>query len=115
MALLVVVVATTASDMAAGLRFARSRTVYVRGLENEIVTSGALLRARCAPRRGQPIWASGFAAGYLTTGVFARLYHERLVPRARLALMTPAEILNDDSWLDLTGRSGAQSTGRLTS
>ena len=89
--LVLVVVAATASNVVSGVRFARSRTVYVRGLENEIVTTGALLQSHAQLARAidaYPIWASGFAAGYLTPGLLADLYRERLLPRARPGLMT---------------------------
>ena len=114
--LVVLVVAATASNVVSGVRFARSRTVYVRGLENEIVTSGALLQAPAQLARAidtYPIWASGFAAGYLTPAMLADLYRERLLPRARPALMTAGELLNDESWLDLTGRRRPMFEGRF--
>jgi hypothetical protein len=114
--LVVVVVAATASNLASGVRFARSRTIYVRGLENEIVTTGALLQSPAQLARAvdaYPIWASGFAAGYLTPGLLADLYRERLLPRARPGLMTTAELLNDESWLDLTGKGGPLFKGRF--
>ncbi len=106
-ALVSLVVAATVGNAFAGARFARSRTVYVRGLENEIVTTGALLQSPVQLARAidpYPIWASGFAAGYLTPGLLAHLYGQGLLPRARPGLMTSAELLNDESWLDLTGK-----------
>jgi hypothetical protein len=115
-ALVLLVVAATASNVVSGVRFARSRTVYVRGLENEIVTSGALLQARVQFARAidtYPIWASGFASGYLTPGMLADLYREGLLPRARPGLMTGEEMLNDESWLDLTGKRRPMFDGRF--
>jgi hypothetical protein len=114
--LVLLVVAATASNVASGARFARSRTVYVRGLENEIVTSGALLQAPAQLARAidtYPIWASGFAAGYLTPGMLADLYRRRLLPRARPGLMTTGELLNDESWLDLAGKRWPLFKGRF--
>jgi hypothetical protein len=114
--LVLAVVAATASNMAAGVRFARSRTAYVRGLENEIVTAGALLQSpsqfALAIDR-YPVWASGFAAGYLTPAVLATLYRQGLLPRARPALMTTGELLNDESWLDLDGKGGRLFAGHF--
>ncbi len=114
--LVLVVLAATASNVVSGVRFARSRTVYVRGLENEIVTTGALLQAHAQLARAidaYPIWASGFAAGYLTPSMLADLYRQRLLPRARPGLMTTAELLNDESWLDLTGKHWPLFAGRF--
>jgi hypothetical protein len=114
--LVLLVVAATASNAVAGVRFARSRTVYVRGLENEIVTTGALLQSPVQLARAidkYPIWASGFAAGYLTPPLLAQLYHARLLPLARPGLMTGPELLNDESWLDLTGKSRPLFEGRF--
>ena len=110
------VVAATVSNAVAGVSFARSRTVYVRGLENEIVTTGALLQSPVQLARAidpYPIWASGFAAGYLTPGLLAHLYREGLLPRARPGLMTASELLNDESWLDLTGKRSLPFNGRF--
>ncbi len=110
------VMAATASNAVAGVSFARSRTVYVRGLENEIVTTGALLQSPLQLARAidaYPIWASGFAAGYLTPPLLARMYRERLLPRARSGLMTTSELLNDESWLDLTGKRRPLFGGRF--
>jgi hypothetical protein len=114
--LVLLVLGATASNVVSGVRFARSRTVYVRGLENEIVTTGALLQGHAQLARAidaYPIWASGFAAGYLTPRLLADLYRERLLPRARTGLMTTAELLNDESWLDLTGKHGPMFDGRF--
>jgi hypothetical protein len=114
--LVLLVLGATASNVVSGVRFARSRTVYVRGLENEIVTTGALLQEHAQFARAidaYPIWASGFAAGYLTPGMLADLYRERLLPRARPGLMTTAELLNDESWLDLTGKHWPMFAGRF--
>ena len=114
--LVLLVVAATAGNVVSGARFARSRTIYVRGLENEIVTTGALLQSHTQLARAintYPIWASGFAAGYLTPGLLADLYRERLLPRARPGLMTTGELLNDESWLDLTGKGGPLFKGRF--
>jgi hypothetical protein len=114
--LVLLVLAATAGNVVSGASFARSRTVYVRGLENEIVTTGALLQEHAQLARAidaYPIWASGFAAGYLTPGMLADLYRERLLPRARPGLMTTAELLNDESWLDLTGKHQPMFAGRF--
>jgi hypothetical protein len=114
--LVLLVMAATASNMVSGVRFARSRTVYVRGLENEIVTTAALLQAPAQLARAidtYPIWASGFAAGYLTPPLLANLYREHLLPRARRGLMTTAELLNDESWLDLAGKDWPMFEGRF--
>jgi hypothetical protein len=114
--LVLLVAAATAGNVVSGVRFARSRTVYVRGLENEIVTTGALLQAHTQLARAintYPIWASGFAAGYLTPGLLADLYRERLLPRTRAGLMTTGELMNDESWLDLTGKGGPLFKGRF--
>jgi hypothetical protein len=114
--LVLLVVGATVGNIVSGVRFARSRTLYVRGLENEIVTSGALLQAPLQRARAidpYPVWASGFAAGYLTPGLLASLYRERLLPRARPGLMTAGEVLNDESWLDLTGKHWPLFGGRF--
>jgi hypothetical protein len=114
--LVLLVAAATAGNVVSGVRFARSRTVYVRGLENEIVTTGALLQAHTQLARAidtYPIWASGFAAGYLTPGLLGDLYRERLLPRTRPGLMTTGELMNDESWLDLTGKGGPLFKGRF--
>jgi len=95
------------SNMVAGARFVRSRTVYVRGLENQIITSSALLQSPAQMAKAvdtYPIWASGFASGYLTPEMLASLYRGRLLPRPSRALMMPTEILNDETWLDITDK-----------
>ena len=97
----------TFSNTVAGVRFARSRTVYVRGLENQIITSVALLQSSAEMANAvdnYPIWASGDAAGYLTPEMLASLYRHRLLPRPSRALMTPGEILSDETWLDVTDK-----------
>jgi hypothetical protein len=48
-----------------------------------------------------PIWASGFASGFLTPGEIAKLYRERILPTASPALMTETEVREDESWLDV--------------
>jgi hypothetical protein len=102
-----VVLLATLSNTVAGIRFARSRTVYVRGLENQIITSAALLQSSAQMAKAvdnYPIWASGAAAGYLTPEMLASLYRDRLLPRPSRALMTPGEILSDETWLDITDK-----------
>jgi len=102
-----VVLLAALSNTAAGIRFARARTVYVRGLENQIVTSAALLQSSAQMANAvdnYPIWASGDAAGYLTPEMLASLYRHRLLPRPSRALMTPGEILSDETWLDITDK-----------
>ena len=102
-----VVLLATLSNTVAGIRFARSRTVYVRGLENQIITSAALLQSSAQMANAvdnYPIWASGDAAGYLTPEMLASLYGHRLLPRPSRALMTPGEILSDETWLDITDK-----------
>ena len=114
--LVLLVAVATASNVVSGASFARSRTVYVRGLENDILTTGALLQSPGQLARAvdaYPIWESGFAAGYLTPGLLARLYRERLLPRARPGLMSTGELLNDESWLDLTDKGGPLFKGRF--
>jgi hypothetical protein len=101
------VLLATLSNTLAGIKFARSRTVYVRGLENQIITSAALLKSSAQMAKAvdnYPIWASGFASGYLSPGTLASLYRSRLLPRPSRALMTPTEILNDETWLDITDK-----------
>jgi hypothetical protein len=107
LAIVGVVLLATLSNTVVGIKFARSRTVYVRGLENQIVTSAALLQSSAQMAKAvdnYPIWASGFASGYLTPEVLASLYRDRLLPRPSRAQMTPAEILSDESWLDITDK-----------
>jgi hypothetical protein len=102
-----VVLLATLSNTVAGVKFARSRTVYVRGLENQIVTSAALLQSSAQMAKAvdnYPIWASGFASGYLTPEMLASLYRERLLPRPSPALLSPTEILNDETWLDISDK-----------
>jgi hypothetical protein len=114
--MVLLVAAATAGNVIAGVRFARSRTDYVRGLEDQIITSAALLQnADQVPRalNRYPVWASGSASGYLTPYVLARLYRDRLLPRPGAALMTPTELLNDLSWLDLAGSSHPSGRGRF--
>jgi hypothetical protein len=113
-ATLMLATAATAGNVVAGVRFARERTDYVRGLEDQIITSAVLLQnaeqmARAINR--YPIWASGFASGYLTPRVLAGLSHRRLLPEPGASLMTSTELLNDQSWLDLTGSSRPWSHG----
>jgi hypothetical protein len=103
-AVLVIVVLATAANFGYGLQFVRSRTVYVRGLREQIITSGALLQSREQMDRAinaDPIWASGFASGYLTPGEIAKLYREQFLPTAGPALMTETEVREDESWLDV--------------
>jgi hypothetical protein len=102
-----VVLVATFSNTVAGVRFARTRTVFVRGLENQIITSAALLQTPAQMAKAvdsSPIWASGDAAGYLTPEMLASLYRHRLLPRPSRALMTPGEILSDETWLDVTDK-----------
>jgi hypothetical protein len=106
-AILAVLVLATISNTEAGIRFVRSRTVYVRGLENQIITSAALLQSPsqlASAINPYPIWASGFASGYLMPQMLASLYRERLLPKPSPALMTQGEILNDETWLDVTNK-----------
>ena len=91
-----------------------ARTDYVRGLEDQIITSAAYLRgseqlARAVDR--YPIWASGFASGYLTPSVLADLARHSLLPEPGALLMRPTEVLNDQTWLDVTGLSRPLSHG----
>ena len=54
-----VVLLATLSNTVAGVRFTRSRTVYVRGLENQIITSAALLQSSAQMANAvdnYPIW-----------------------------------------------------------
>lgn len=114
--MVLLVAAATVGNVVAGVRFARSRTDYVRGLEDQIITSAALLQNAAQLTRAlnrYPIWASGSASGYLTPDLLARLYRDRLLPRPGAALMTPTEVLNDLSWLDLTGSSHPSMGGRF--
>jgi len=102
-----VVLLATLSNTVAGVKFARTRTVYVRGLEDQIITSAALLQSSAQMAKAvdnYPIWASGFASGYLTPEMLASLYRERLLPKPSRALLTPTEILNDETWLDITDK-----------
>ena len=58
------------------MRFARSRTVYVRRLEHQILTTAELLGEPGQLARAidqYPIWASGFASGYLTPAMLLKL------------------------------------------
>ena len=108
------VAAATVGNAVAGVRFARGRTDYVRGLEDQIITSAALLRgseqlARAVDR--YPIWASGSASGYLTPSVLAGLARHSLLPEPGASLMRPTEVLNDQTWLDVTGLSRPLSHG----
>jgi hypothetical protein len=102
-----VVLLATLSNTFAGIKFVRARTAYVRGIENQIITSAALLQSSAQMAKAvdnYPIWASGFASGYLTPRMLARLYRDRLLPRPSPALMAPTEILNDETWLDITDK-----------
>ena len=113
-ATLMLIAAATVGNTMAGVRFARGRTDYVRGLEDQIITSAALLRgsqqlARAVDR--YPIWAGGFASGYLTPRVLASLARHSLLPEAGALLMRPTEVLNDQTWLDVTGLSRPLSHG----
>jgi hypothetical protein len=102
-----VVLLATLSNTLAGVKFARARTVYVRGLENQIITSSALLQSSAQMAKAvdnYPIWASGFASGYLTPKMLASLDRERLLPKPTRALLSSAEILNDETWLDITDK-----------
>ncbi|HYA44668.1 MAG TPA: hypothetical protein VED59_03615, partial [Acidimicrobiales bacterium] len=101
---IVLVVLATWSNVAAGVAFARNRTVYVHGLENQIVTTATLLQQPgelALAINGYPIWASGFASGYLTPRVLAQLERQRVLPRARTSLMASSELLSDETWLDV--------------
>ncbi len=111
---LMLIAAATVGNAMAGVRFARGRTDYVRGLEDQIITSAAYLRgseqlARAVDR--YPIWASGFASGYLTPSVLADLARHSLLPEPGALLMRPTEVLNDQTWLDVTGLSRPLSHG----
>jgi hypothetical protein len=99
-----VVALAMASNVAAGVRFARSRTVYVRRLEHQILTTAQLLREPGQLGRavdGYPIWASGFASGYLTPALLVRLAREGVLPRPQAYLMTRAQLVSDETWLDV--------------
>ncbi|HXW80151.1 MAG TPA: hypothetical protein VEJ84_11675, partial [Acidimicrobiales bacterium] len=115
-AILALLAAATLGNVVLGVQFARNRTMYVRGLENQIITSAALLQDDVQMVRAvnpYPIWASGRASGYLTPEVLAELYRGRLLPKPRRSLMSPTEILNDLTWLDVTARSGAMFRGHF--
>ena len=102
--ILTLLAAATLGNVVLGVRFARNRTMYVRGLEDQIVTSAALLQDETQMKRADntyPIWASGRASGYLTPQVLASLYRGRLLPKPHPSLMTATEILNDQTWLDV--------------
>jgi hypothetical protein len=115
-AVLVVVMAATAANISSGHQFARTRTVFVRGLKDQIVTTAVLLQNREQVARTinhYPIWASGFASGYLTPGVLANLYHRKLLPWPGSALMTSTEVREDESWLDLSALHHPMFKGRF--
>jgi hypothetical protein len=102
---LIVVLAATAANISSGHEFARTRTVFVRGLRDQIVTTAALLQNREQMARTinhYPVWASGFASGYLTPEILASLYRDKLLPSPGPALMTSTEVGEDESWLDLS-------------
>jgi hypothetical protein len=108
--------AATLGNVVLGVRFARSRTMYVRGLEDQIITSAALLQDDEQMTRAvnpYPIWASGRASGYLTPEVLANLYRARLLPRPHRTFMSPTEILNDQTWMDVSGTSRPMSRGHF--
>jgi len=114
--LVILVAAATAANVVAGVGFVRARTTYVRGLENQIITTAALLQNKAEMARAvntYPIWASGLASGYLTPHVLAQLFRTGLLPRPDRSLMSPGEILNDQSWLDVTALPHPLSHGRF--
>lgn len=111
-----VVVAATGVNAVAGLSFARSRTVFVRGLKDQIVTSAVLLQDAEQMQRAinhYPIWASGFAAGYLTPWMLAHLERVKLLPRPEPSQVTATEVREDESWLDLTAVRRRRYAGRF--
>jgi len=112
-----VVLAGTAANLVAGASFVESRTVFVRGLEDQIVTSSVLLQAKVQLARAidvYPVWSSGYAAGYLTPGELVRLYRQHLLARPALASMTRGQIRQDESWLDLASGKGPAYPGRFS-
>jgi hypothetical protein len=116
-AVLIVVIAATAANISSGHEFARTRTVFVRGLKDQIVTTAVLLQSREQMARTinlYPVWASGFASGYLTPQVLANLYRRKLLPWPGSALMTSTEVREDESWLDLSARHHPMFKGRFT-
>ena len=60
-----------------------------------------------------PIWASGFASGYLTPWELANLARRDLVPRPGPRLMTEAQVRQDESWLDVSALHNRIYTGRF--
>ncbi|HTW06271.1 MAG TPA: hypothetical protein VME46_02100 [Acidimicrobiales bacterium] len=95
----------TASNISNALSFVRPRTVFVRGLGAQVVTSAYLLQSPEQMARSinrYPVWASGFASGYLTPLVLADLWRQHLVPTPSPKLMTSVNVLTDESWLDLS-------------
>jgi hypothetical protein len=114
---LIVVIAATAANISSGHEFARTRTVFVRGLKDQIVTTAVLLQNREQMARTinlYPVWASGFASGYLTPQVLANLYRRKLLPWPGSALMTSTEVREDESWLDLSATHHPLFKGRFT-
>ena len=104
LAVLAVVAAATVANLASGLQFARSRTLYVTGLKDQILTTAALLQQPGQMARAvnlYPVWASGFASGYVTPQVLSGLYRRHLLPRPAPASMTGDQVRADESWLDL--------------
>lgn len=102
-AMFAAVVVATLGNMSAGLQFARSRTTFVRGLKNQIITTAALLQSKEQMAQAidvYPVWASGFASGYLTPSELSLLYRQHYLPRPR-DLMTVTQVREDESWLDL--------------
>lgn len=115
-AVLIVVLAATASNVSSGHEFARTRTVFVRGLRDQIVTTAALLQDREEMARTinhYPVWASGFASGYLTPEIIVNLYRDKLLPSPGPALMTSTEVREDESWLDLSASHKPLFKGRF--
>lgn len=103
---LLVVLASTSANIVDGFQFVRSRTVFVRDLKNQILTSSVLLQNAGQMARAinhYPVWASGFAAGYLTPWELAALYRQGFI-RSPGSLMTVAQVRRDESWLDLTAQ-----------
>ena len=103
--IVVLVAVAIMANLGAASKFTNSRAQYVRGLKDQIITTAALLQTKEQMARAinvYPVWASGFASGYLTPWELANLYRQGILPRPLPALMTSRQVREDESWLDLS-------------
>ncbi len=111
------VLAATGTNIVAAQKFTSARTVFVRALGDQIITTAWLsLSPRQLSRaiNPYPIWSSGAASGYLTPAMLHSLALRHLLPAPSPAEMSPESLRWAESWLDIAGAPAPLYRGRFS-